>query len=186
MSRTQGVELSQSQTCKSSATDVIKARKIKLSEQIHARLTLLQQVPRLHIGELVVLPEFNERGDLPAGIHLASLDELEARFGRSSEVRQVQMESLRWLVELARKAGVRRLIINGSFVTERLEPNDVDCALLTGPDFPRDRIAEKEILAGLPFLQIALIGQEDFDYMVDTVFATDRQLIPKGVVEVML
>jgi len=53
-----------------------------------------------------MIPEFNERGNLPAGIHRASLDEVEVRFGRSSEVRQVQMESLRWLVKLARKAGV--------------------------------------------------------------------------------
>ena len=34
-----------------------------------------------------------------------TLDELEARFGRESEVRRVQMESLRWLVDLARRAG---------------------------------------------------------------------------------
>ena len=133
-----------------------------------------------------MIPDFDERGYLPAGVHLASLDEIEARFGRQSEVRRAQMESLRWLVELAKKAGVQRLIINGSFVTERLEPNDVDCVLLTGPDFPRDRTAEREIRSGLPFLEIDLVGQEDFDYMVNTVFATDRQRIPKGVVEVIL
>jgi hypothetical protein len=138
------------------------------------------------MGGVIVLPEFNERGNLPAGVHLASLDEVEARFGRASEIRQVQMESLRWLGEMARKAGVQRLVINGSFVTECFEPNDVDCVLLTGPDFPLDRTAERVILAGLPFLGIALIGQEDFDYMVDTVFATDRRWIPKGVVEVVL
>ena len=133
-----------------------------------------------------MIPDFDEQGYLPAGVHPASLDEIEARFGRQSEVRQVQMESLRWLVELARKAGVQRLIINGSFVTERLEPNDIDCVLLIGPDFSRDKGADREILGGLPFLEIALIGQEDFDYLVDTVFATDRQRIPKGVVEVVL
>jgi hypothetical protein len=133
-----------------------------------------------------MIPEFNERGYLPAGVHPASLDEIETRFGQQSEVRQVQMESLRWLVELARKAGVRRLIINGSFVTERLEPNDVDCVLLVGKESSRDKITEKEILSGLPFLEIALIGQEDFDYMVETVYASDRQWILKGVVEVLL
>jgi hypothetical protein len=133
-----------------------------------------------------MIPAFDERGYLSAGVHLASLDEVEARFGRQSEVRRVQMESLQWLVKLATKAGVQRLIINGSFVTERSEPNDVDCALLTGADFPRDKQAEQDILDGLPFLQIALIGQEDFDYLVDSVFATDRQQITKGVVEVIL
>ena len=133
-----------------------------------------------------MIPDFDERGYLPAGVHLASLDEIDARFGRQSEVRQVQMESLRWLVELARRAGVRRLIINGSFVTKRLEPNDVDCVLLTGQGLSHDKDVDREIRGGLPFLQIALIGQEDFDFMVDTVFATDRKRIPKGVVEVVL
>ena len=133
-----------------------------------------------------MIPDFDEQGYLPAGVHLASLDEIEARFGRQSEIRRVQMESLRWLVELARKTGVQRLVINGSFVTERLEPNDVDCVLLTGMDFSRDRAAEREILVGLPFLEIDLVKQESFDFLVERVFATDRRQILKGVVEVKL
>ena len=133
-----------------------------------------------------MIPDFNERGDLPVGIHLASLDEVEARFGLSSEVRQVQMESLRWLVELARRTGAQRLVINGSFVAECLEPNDVDCVLLTGPDFPRDQIAERELFDGLPFLEIAVATQDAFDFFVNTMFATNRQQVPKGVVEVIL
>ena len=46
------------------------------------------------------------------------------------------MESIRWLADLAKRAGVERLIINGSFVTDVPEPNDVDCVLLIGPGFP--------------------------------------------------
>ena len=52
-----------------------------------------------------MIPDFDERGYLPPGIHLASLDEIDARFGRQSEVRRVQMESLRWLVALAKRGG---------------------------------------------------------------------------------
>ncbi len=69
-----------------------------------------------------MIPAFDEHGYLPAGVHLASLAEIEARFGRQSEIRRVQMESLRWLVDLARRAGVQRLIINGSFVTTSCSP----------------------------------------------------------------
>lgn len=133
-----------------------------------------------------MIPDFDEHGYLPVGVHPASFDEIESRFGRQSEIRRVQTESLRWLVDLAKRAGVQRLIINGSFVTDQLEPNDIDCALLVGEGFPRDKEADREILGGLPFLEIALIGREDFDYLVDTLFATDRQRIPKGVVEVTL
>jgi hypothetical protein len=58
-----------------------------------------------------MIPAFNEHGYLPAGVHAATLDEIEDRFGRESEVRRVQMESLRWLADLARRAGVKRLVI---------------------------------------------------------------------------
>jgi len=133
-----------------------------------------------------MIPPFDAHGYLPPGIHTATLEEVETRFGGESELRRVQMESLRWLVDLARGAGVRRLIINGSFVTEVFEPNDVDCALLIEPGFPRDQAAEAELLRGLPFLEIDLVNQEDFDVLVETFFATDRQLVPKGMVEVIL
>jgi hypothetical protein len=133
-----------------------------------------------------MLPDFDEHGYLPPGVHPTHIEEIEVRFGRQSELRQVQMESVRWLVELARRAGVTRLVLNGSFVTDRHEPNDVDCVLLIGPGIPHDAEAEEELLRGLPFLDIALVTEDRFRLLVDTIFATDRRHIPKGVVEVIL
>jgi hypothetical protein len=132
-----------------------------------------------------MIPPFDEHGYLPPGVHPATLDEIEARFGRESELRRVQMESLRWLVDLALRAGVARVVINGSFVTEAFEPNDVDCVLLIGVGFPQDKAAETELLAGLPFMEINLVNQADFDFLVEQFFATDRHLVPKGMVEVI-
>ena len=132
-----------------------------------------------------MIPEFDDNGYLPPGIHAARLDELEARFGCESEVRRVQMESLRWLVDVAGRVGVERLVINGSFVTDVLEPNDVDCVLLIGVGFPHDQAAEAELLAGLPFLELSLVNQADFDLLVDEVFATDRHSVNKGMVELI-
>jgi hypothetical protein len=116
----------------------------------------------------------------------AGLDEIGDRFGKESELRQVQMESLRWLVGLARRAGVMRIVVNGSFVADAYEPNDVDCALLIGPEYPRDSVADMELQLGLPFIQSELLTQVAFDYYVDTVFGTDRRGVPKGVIEVLL
>ena len=64
------------------------------------------------------------------------------------------MVSLRWLVGVAQRAGVKRLIVNGSFATDVFETNDVDCVLLVGADFPHDAEAEAKLIAGLPFLPI--------------------------------
>ena len=132
-----------------------------------------------------MIPPFNEHGYLPSGVHPAMLDEVNARFGCESEVRQVQMESLRWLVDLARRAGVERLVVNGSFVTDVLEPNDVDCVLLIGSGFPRDPSAEAELLAGLPFLELSLVNQADFELLVGSFFATDRHSVSKGMLEII-
>ena len=113
------------------------------------------------------------------------MDQVSARFGTESEVRRVQVESLQWLVEIARRVGVKRLVINGSFVTDILEPNDVDCILLIDDDFPTDPDAESELLDGLPFLEINLVNQIDFDILVNDFFATDRFAQSKGMVEII-
>ena len=132
-----------------------------------------------------MIPPFDENGYLPPGIHRATLDDIEARFSLESELRRVQMESLRWLVDIAQRAGVERLIVNGSFATDEFEPNDVDCVLLAGVGFPQDAEAEAELIAGLPFLQMDIVKQKDFDVMVETIFATDRRFRRKGMLEVI-
>jgi hypothetical protein len=42
-----------------------------------------------------MIPDYNDDGYLPPGIHCATLEEIAARFGQESELRQAQMESLR-------------------------------------------------------------------------------------------
>jgi hypothetical protein len=123
---------------------------------------------------------------LPPGVHAATIDEVEDRFGRESELRRVQMQSLRWLIDIAHRTGVARLIINGSFVTEEFEPNDVDCVLLIGTGFPKDVAGEAELTAGLPFLELNLVSKVDFDVLVNTFFSTDRHWRAKGMVEIIL
>jgi hypothetical protein len=133
----------------------------------------------------VVIPDFNEQGYLPPGVFGATLEEIAERMGRESELRRVQMESLRWLADLARRAGVVRIIVDGSFVTDVYEPNDVDCVLLIGPDYPADQSADRELQQGLPFIQAELVTQEVFDYYVNKLFSTDRRNVPKGMIEVL-
>jgi hypothetical protein len=132
-----------------------------------------------------MIPACNDEGYLPPGIHAATLEEVSARFGHESELRRVQTESLRWLVELAKRSGVARIIVNSSFVTDKLKPNDVDCVLLVGAGFPQDEAAEAELLAGLPFINMELVDQEAFMQFTEKTFATDRDLVPKGMIEII-
>jgi hypothetical protein len=146
----------------------------------------LLRYDRLWERDSAMIPPLNIDGYLPAGIHQATLEEIAARFGAESEIRRVQMESLHWVVDLARRAGVTRIIVNGSFVTDKLEPNDVDCALLAAADYPREAAAAEELLAGLPFVELHILGPDRFDRFVQTIFGTDRALIPMGVIEILL
>jgi hypothetical protein len=132
-----------------------------------------------------MLPGFNDDGYLPQGIHAATVEEISARFGQVSEIRQVQMQSLLWLVDLAWRVGALKIVVNSSFVTDKLEPNDVDCVLLIGPGFPKDQAAEAELGAGLPFINFELVELEAFRQFTEKTFATDRNQVPKGLVEVL-
>jgi len=124
-------------------------------------------------------------GILPPGVHPAELTEVLARFGRISEIRAAQSQSLEWLVPLCKAGGVIRLIVNGSFVTSTTDPNDVDCVLLMGPDYNELSESAAELERGLPFLSLQIVRQPQFDDVL-RFFATDRDRFGKGLVEIIL
>ncbi len=72
------------------------------------------------------LPELTKDGVLPRGIHRATLAEVRSAFGARTARRVELMLALEEAVDHARKAGVHRVLINGSFVTRKKEPRDVD------------------------------------------------------------
>jgi hypothetical protein len=78
-------------------------------------------------------------------------------------------------------------MVNGSFVTGRLAPNDVDVVILPGPDYPRQsrELESNELI--WPFLQIIVAADDaDFESWAVKQFSTDRRRRAKGVVEVIL
>ena len=133
-----------------------------------------------------MIPSFDEIGNLPPGVHVATLDEIENRFGTETELRRAQFQSLCWLIEIAQRAGVQKIIVDGSFVTDVPEPNDVDCALLLDPPLPKDSAAMDELEQGLPFIQIYVVEKAGYNYFTTQFYATDRADQPKGMLEVTL
>jgi hypothetical protein len=133
-----------------------------------------------------LIPPLNEHGYLPPGVHQATLDEVIARFGDGSEERRAEAESLRWLVPLCEQAGITRILINGSFVTDRLEPMDVDVVLLEGPNYRTLSPAADKLHPGLPYLEIRVVKQHEYDFFARVVFGSDRATIPKEVIEVLI
>ena len=84
----------------------------------------------------MTLPEFNEHGDLPPGLHVSCLDDVLNRFGRSTPQRSVVAQRLTRIYRLASATGhVRRFVVFGSFVTSKPEPNDVDVFIVMDDEF---------------------------------------------------
>lgn len=75
----------------------------------------------------VTLPLLTDAGDLPPGVHRASLAEVFERFGVGSARRRLVALRLQRVRSLLSDCGhVSRTIVFGSFVSDKLEPNDVD------------------------------------------------------------
>ena len=84
----------------------------------------------------MTLPAFNEDGDLPPGVHGATLSEVLARFGQGSVQRAAVADRLTRLYQLAISTGqVARVAVFGSFITAKAEPNDIDLLLLMEDTF---------------------------------------------------
>jgi hypothetical protein len=80
------------------------------------------------------LPDFREDGYLPNGLFPATEAEVTFRFGTQSGRRQRLVLRLRQWISLARAVSASRLLVDGSFVTSKPEPNDVDSVVLLPQD----------------------------------------------------
>jgi hypothetical protein len=72
-----------------------------------------------------MIPQFRPDGSLPAGVHDASWTEIVERFGGTPGRREL-LQKLRRGLDNLRIAGVPWVLIDGSFVTLKPDPNDVD------------------------------------------------------------
>jgi len=84
----------------------------------------------------LTLPAFDSNGDLPIGIHPATLRELSTRFGQQNRTREIVFGRLERIARIAKRTGhLARMIVYGSFVTAKPEPNDVDVFLIFDETF---------------------------------------------------
>lgn len=81
------------------------------------------------------IPVFRDDGYLPEGLYLASEAEVLFRFGTASRRRRNLALRLRRWLDLARQVGALRFLVDGSFVTSKNEPRDVDSVIRLPADF---------------------------------------------------
>jgi len=144
----------------------------------------------------VSLPSFTESGDLPEGVHAASLRETLARFGAGGTRRKAVALRLERIYHTAQATGhLSRFVVFGSFVTDAPEPNDVDVFLLMDDGFDASELTgEARLLFDHPAAQ-AHFGASVFwlrrlsafpneeDLIANSQIRRDRQL--RGIVEIV-
>lgn len=82
------------------------------------------------------LPEFDASGDLPVGIHRATLNQVIQRFGSGGVLRRASTLRLSHVYDLAKRTGhLQYFIIFGSYVTAEADPNDIDVLLVMDDKF---------------------------------------------------
>jgi len=93
------------------------------------------------------LPEVTDPGDLPVGAHVASLQETLTHFGGGHPQRVALAERLERIHRIAVATGhLARFVVFGSFVTDKLAPNDVDVFLVMDDSFDGDRLQGESAL----------------------------------------
>ena len=93
-----------------------------------------------------MLPDFDGVGNLPPGVHDVTWDGLVERFGWPARRRQL-LDGFATALEVLHEAGCRRVFVNGSFVTRKDDPGDIDVAW--DPDgVDVDRLLELEPVFG--------------------------------------
>ena len=82
------------------------------------------------------LPNLNREGELPEGVHNATLDEVIAQFGSGTAQREIVTARLQRIYQLAKDTDhLQRFLIFGSYITAKPEPNDIDVVLVFDDDF---------------------------------------------------
>ena len=75
------------------------------------------------------IPEFDEHGHLPAGVHDCTLSEIGPRFGWNDRRENLVDGLVKCVQNEIRPRFQEPVIVDGSFVTDKLEPGDVDIVL---------------------------------------------------------
>lgn len=72
-----------------------------------------------------MIPTYDNKGNLPQGVHPATWQEIEERYGYNVE-RRKQLTGLKAALDNLKAAGCKRAYLDGSFITDKPDPGDYD------------------------------------------------------------
>ena len=146
------------------------------------------------------LPDFRPDGWLPEGHFDATWNDVESRFAgeHGSRRRQVFDRLIQWRDELKEKGLTGKLILDGSFISNKPNPSDFDtifvyddsCEHILANDDQAKRLIDYSICSTKGFDVLIFARQNTIDSpdwaRLDAFDKDKRTGLPKGVLEVVL
>ena len=139
-----------------------------------------------------MIPDFNKHGNLPAGIYKESIDDIEKWFGLNSKKRISLFSTFNNFLELIMpfKTNIKQIILDGSFVTTKENPGDIDCIILikNNTRFTPEIVDKLVNAKKLYNIHLFIHEERNIKKYNDLLafFSRNRNLKPKGVIEVIL
>jgi len=145
----------------------------------------------------MTLPELDNKGELPLGVHPATIKDVVERFGHGTPQREGVTSRLVRVYGIARRTGkLKRFVLFGSYVTTKPAPNDIDIILIMrddfrGEDYTEDLLpvldhqrAQSELGASIFWIRSGSILLESVDEFVAH-WQIKRDLTQRGIVEIV-
>lgn len=137
------------------------------------------------------IPGFDRNGNLPPGVYQVSLREIEGRFTWNSKRKEL-FDGLQSAVDNLAAAGVEKIWVDGSFVTHKAEPNDIDGCWEPNQAIDEDTLDPVFLVTMAP--RLAMKRKYGVDFMiagtrlfdaggerVEDFFQEDKEGNPKGI-----
>lgn len=119
----------------------------------------------------MTLPGLDDRGLLPPGEHVCSIEQLEASFARSTQRRAQLWNSFKTFIatELMPWADGMDLVIGGSFLSDKAQPDDIDATLRVPLSAPHGVLSRAVTTFGGLAAHARIYGQYRVDFYVTIV-----------------
>ena len=140
-----------------------------------------------------MIPNFKKTGLLPTGVYLTTWDELVEKFGTNKH-RLKLLEGLNKGLNLLQRYGCAEVCIDGSFVTAKPLPNDIDVAYdnshMNWKKFIKEQPEFNDVKNGSRIqkekYQSEFYACNAFEDSILQFFQFDRDGNPKGIVKIYL
>ena len=97
------------------------------------------------------IPQIQNDGFLPPGIHASSMTEVVVRFGAPEQRAKLALILQSVVAAASRYTSAKRVLVWGSYVTSKAEPADLDYSIIVSVDHSQTEVATTDRKYLIPF-----------------------------------